>query len=130
MKFSVIIPVYNTEKYLAEAIESVLNQREAEFEIIVIDDGSTDGSEKVYSEYIEKYPNQIISIKQENRGQLAARCKGIKSSKGDYCLFSSIFLLISACLYAIYFLRLWAIATSPHSTETFSADFSLKRLNP
>lgn len=87
MKFSVLIPVYNAEKYLEEAINSVICQGYDDFEIVVVDDGSTDESYKIYSKYTNEYPDNIIAVKQENSGQLAARCKAISQCSGDYCLF-------------------------------------------
>ena len=85
MKFSIITPVYNTEKYLERCIESVLNQTYNNYEFIIINDGSPDNSEKI----IEKYKNNknIKYIKQTNHGVSYARNIGIKKAKGDYILF-------------------------------------------
>lgn len=85
MKFSIIIPVYNVEKYLKKCIESVLNQTYQNFEIIVINDGSTDNSELVLNEYIGN--NKIKIIKQTNHGLSYTRNIGVKHAKGDYILF-------------------------------------------
>lgn len=82
---SVIIPSYNCAKYVAEAIESVLNQTYDDFEIIVVDDGSTDNTKEILKEYIEK--KRIQYIYQENQGPGAARNSGIKASKGEYIAF-------------------------------------------
>lgn len=81
---SVIIPTYNTKIYIDNAIDSVLNQTYKNFEIIVVDDGSTDGT----SEYLaDKYSNQISLIKQNNGGLANARNTGIINSKGDLIQF-------------------------------------------
>lgn len=80
--FSVIIPVYNVEKYIEKCIDSILNQSYKDYEIIIINDGSTDGSENI----LKKYNNnkKITIITQENQGLSAARNAGIKKAKGDY----------------------------------------------
>ncbi|MFV0501623.1 MAG: glycosyltransferase family 2 protein, partial [Bacteroidales bacterium] len=66
-KVSVIIPVYNTEKYLREALDSIVNQTLKEIEIITINDGSTDSSLDILNEYAQK-DNRIIVFSQENKG--------------------------------------------------------------
>jgi Glycosyl transferase family 2 len=80
---SVIIGNYNYGHFLAEAIESVLNQTYSNFELIVVDDGSTDNSSKI----IESYNNKLISIFQENAGQGAAFNAGIARSNGEIVCF-------------------------------------------
>ena len=82
---SIIIPTYNSELYIKEAIDSVINQTYKDKEIIVIDDGSTDNTKKILQPYIKK--NKIIYIKQKNAGQAAARNTGIKKSKGEFLAF-------------------------------------------
>lgn len=84
---SVIVPVYNVEKYLVDCIESVLSQIGDETEVILIDDGSTDNSSKICAEYMKKYPNKIKTIHQRNAGLSAARNTGIKFANGKYLLF-------------------------------------------
>ena len=79
---SVIVTCYNYEKYISTSIESVLNQTYKNIEIIVVDDGSTDLSEKV----IEKYIDKIKYIKQKNSGVSVARNNGIKKSNGTWVL--------------------------------------------
>ena len=83
---SIIIPVYNVEKYLIECLESAVNQTLDNIEIICINDGSTDGSLKILEEYYLKYKN-IKIINQENAGLSAARNSGIKVAKGKYLYF-------------------------------------------
>ena len=80
VKVSVITPVYNAEKYISEAIESVLNQSYEDFEVIVIDDGSKDNTLSI----IKKYNRKIRWKSQENKGQASAINEGIKMAKGEY----------------------------------------------
>lgn len=83
---SVIIPVYNGEKYLRECLDSVLAQSYNELEIIVVNDGSTDGSWRVIQEYAAVY-NGIKPVCQENQGISSARNRGLEQAKGDYVMF-------------------------------------------
>ncbi|EGP5602597.1 glycosyltransferase [Enterococcus faecium] len=85
-KVSVIIPVFNSEDFLEEAINSLLTQTLKEVELIFIDDGSQDRSYEILQEYRTYYSN-IIVVRQENKGQSAARNKGITLSKGKYIYF-------------------------------------------
>ena len=85
-KFSVIIPVYNTEKYLSESIDSVLKQTLQDFEIICINDGSTDNSLAKLKEY-EKLDKRIRLIDQKNQGLSCARNNAIKIARGKYVVF-------------------------------------------
>lgn len=86
MKLSVIIPVYNTEKYIARCLESCLRQTLCDVEFIVINDGSSDASLKIILSYAERYKN-IKVISTENRGLSAARNLGIDISIGKYIYF-------------------------------------------
>jgi glycosyltransferase involved in cell wall biosynthesis len=83
-KVSVIIPVYNAEKYVAATIESVLSQTYANFEILIIDDGSPDNSIEVCQQFTDP---RIKIIHQENRGLPGARNTGIRHAQGDYLAF-------------------------------------------
>ncbi len=83
MKISVIIPVYNVEKYLKRCLDSVVNQTYKNLEIILIDDGSTDNSGKICDEYAEK-DKRIIVIHKENGGLSDARNKGLDICTGEY----------------------------------------------
>ena len=85
-RFSIIIPVYNTEEYLQECITSVLGQNFANYEIILVNDGSTDRSPEKCDEYAAKYAN-ISVIHQKNKGPSAARNKGVQCAQGEYLLF-------------------------------------------
>lgn len=84
-KFSFIIPVYNTEKYLSRCLNSVQNQTLGEFEAIIIDDGSTDNSKQVIDNYLQD--NRFKYIYQTNSGLSEARNTGIKQASGEYLLF-------------------------------------------
>lgn len=86
-KISVIVPVYNTEKYLKRCLESILNQTYKDFEIIIINDGSTDNSKKIINEYIKNNPEKVKSYFQRNSGLSMARNFGIKKATGDYISF-------------------------------------------
>ncbi|MES5404992.1 glycosyltransferase [Streptococcus infantarius] len=83
---SVIIPVYNVEKYLERCIESILIQTWKNYEIILIDDGSTDNSSKICDDYAEKY-HHISVIHKKNGGLSEARNIGIQYAQGDYVFF-------------------------------------------
>ena len=85
-KISIIIPVYNTEKYLKDCLDSLLNQTFNEIEIICVDDGSTDNSLSILKEYA-KIDNRIIILKQNNKGAGVARNYGMTIAKGEYLLF-------------------------------------------
>ena len=82
-KLSVIVPVYNTEKYLRECIDSILAQTFTDFELILVDDGSTDGSGAICDEYAGKDP-RIRVIHQQNGGVTQARKTGAAYSRSDY----------------------------------------------
>lgn len=84
---SIVIPMYNEEKYIIKCLESLNNQIVKDFEVIVIDDGSTDNSYKTAEDYLEKRNLTYKLIKQDNQGQSAARNTGIKNSIGQYLLF-------------------------------------------
>lgn len=81
MKFSIIVPVYNTEKYINRCLDSILNQTYKNYELIIVNDGSTDNSQKI----IDKY--KINSYIKENGGPGDARNYGLSKAKGDYILF-------------------------------------------
>lgn len=83
---SVIIPVYNVEKYLGECIESVMNQTYKKLEIIIVNDGSPDNSVVIANEYA-KMDKRITVLSQENRGVAAARNKGLDNATGEFVLF-------------------------------------------
>lgn len=83
---SVVIPVYNVEKYLSKCIDSVLAQSFKDYEIILVDDGSADGSGKLCDDYAQKY-SFISVVHQTNKGLGGARNTGIDNAAGKYILF-------------------------------------------
>lgn len=86
MFFSVIIPVYNVEKYLNECVDSILSQTFEDFEVILVDDGSKDGSGKICDEYAAK-DARVKVIHKENGGQSTARNRGVAEAVGEYAVF-------------------------------------------
>lgn len=86
MKISVIIPVYNGEKYIKKTIEMVLNQKYKEIELILVNDGSTDNSKQI-CEYYEKADSRVKVINKTNGGICSARNMGIKYASGEYISF-------------------------------------------
>lgn len=86
MKFSVIVPVYNVKNYLRQCLQSVLLQNFKDYELILVDDGSTDGSGALCDEYAKQY-SQVNVVHQQNGGLSAARNSGVRVSRGEYILF-------------------------------------------
>ncbi len=84
---TVVIPVYNAEKYIERCLESLLCQIENEYEILLINDGSRDNSLRIVRRYAKEYPGVVRVINQENRGTAATRNRGIKEAKGTYIFF-------------------------------------------
>lgn len=80
---SVVIPTYNRRRYIVESLESVLDQSFRDFEILVVDDGSTDGTEEV----LRPYADRIRYMRQDNRGAAAARNLGVRCARGSYIAF-------------------------------------------
>jgi len=83
---SIIIPLYNAQEYIAETLESVLSQIYANWECIIVDDGSTDNSANIVSEYTKR-DSRISYFKQENGGPSKARNYGLSQAKGEYIQF-------------------------------------------
>lgn len=86
MKYSFIVPIYNVEKYLKRCVESLLAQTFKDFEVILIDDGSTDSSGDIADSYGEKYSDVFRVVHQENKGLGGARNTGIELAGGHYLL--------------------------------------------
>lgn len=86
MQFSVIVPVYNVEKYLPKCLDSILEQQFRDFEVLVVDDGSTDSSGAVCDDYARQ-DSRIRVIHQENRGLSGARNTGLDQAKGTWIVF-------------------------------------------
>ena len=85
IKISVIIPIYNVEKYIRECIESILNQTFRNIEVIAVNDGSKDNSIKIVEEYLSDRRLKIIN--KENGGAPSARNIGMKTARGKYVYF-------------------------------------------
>lgn len=83
---SIIVPIYNTERYLDRCLTSIMNQTYSLLDIILVDDGSTDGSTKISEQYISK-DSRFRLIKQKNMGASVARNSGLNAAKGDYIMF-------------------------------------------
>ena len=104
-KISVIIPVYNTEKYLHQCLDSVVNQTLKELEIICVDDGSTDSSLEILKEYAQK-DNRFTILTQKNLHAGVARNAGLTVAKGEYVhfldsddyLYSNVYKKLYNCL--------------------------------
>lgn len=86
IEFSVIIPIYNTEKYLTRCINSIINQTYKKMELILVDDGSTDDSKKICDKFARDY-EMIKVVHQKNRGVSAARNVGLKLASNEYIVF-------------------------------------------
>ena len=86
-KVSVIVPVYNVEKYIDKCLKSLVNQTLSDIEIIVVNDGSTDNSETIIKQYLEKYQNKIKYVIKQNGGLSDARNYGMKFATGEYIAF-------------------------------------------
>lgn len=90
-KYSVIIPLYNKELYIRKALDSVMSQTFRDFELVIVDDGSTDNSATICEEFIKEASqtihNTLYIIHQKNAGVAAARNNGVKASKGEYIAF-------------------------------------------
>lgn len=84
---SVIMPCYNTEKYIHKTLTSLFGQSEQDFEVIFINDGSTDSTASIIEEVKSKYPDRVKTIHKENEGQSKARNKGLDVAVGKYVIF-------------------------------------------
>ncbi len=87
MKVSIIVPVYNVEVHLRKSLDSLINQNFTDYEIILINDGSTDNSPVILEEYAKKYPEKILVYHEKNSGQAVARNLGLSKARGDYIMF-------------------------------------------
>lgn len=86
IEFSIVVPVYNVEKYVAACLDSILEQDCASFEIVIVDDGSTDSSGSICDDYQTCYPSIITVIHKCNEGLLLARTDGYAATRGNYLL--------------------------------------------
>ena len=147
-KISIVIPVYNVEKYLRATLESVLAQTFTDYEVIMVNDGSTDESLQILKEYVNKYENFKL-IDQENGGLSKARSEGVNAAKGEYIAFldSDDFLApqflevlyntalesgadISCCNYYLYYDKSGKRIYMPFTAKTgvYSNEVAMKKL--
>lgn len=84
IKVSVIVPVYNVEEYLHKCLESLVNQTLEDIEVIVVNDGTKDNSQKIIDEFCNLYPKRVFSYKKENGGLSSARNFGVQFANGEY----------------------------------------------
>ena len=89
-KISVIIPVYNGEKYVDAAVRSIIEQTFQDTQVIFVNDGSTDGTWELLQQYVKIYPDRILTINQENQGVSAARNTGLTHATGEYIAFVDV----------------------------------------
>ena len=83
-KVSIIVPVYGVEKYIDKCLDSLVKQSLKEIEVIVVNDGTKDNSQKIIDKYVKKYPDKIKSFIKENGGQGSARNYGLEKASGEY----------------------------------------------
>lgn len=86
MKVSIVVPIYNTKSYLTACLQSIIDQTYQSIEILLIDDGSTDGSDKICREFALK-DDRITYIRQDNMGQMYARETGVARATGEFLMF-------------------------------------------
>ena len=83
-KVSVVVPVYNVDKYLERCLDSLVYQTLKDIEIVIVNDGSTDKSAEIIKKYVQSYPNKVFAFEKENGGLSDARNFGIKKCHGNY----------------------------------------------
>ena len=86
-KVSIIVPVYNVEKYLSKCLDSLVNQTLKDIEIIIVNDGSPDHSQDIIDKYAKRYSKKIRAFQKDNGGQASARNLGLTKATGEYILF-------------------------------------------
>ena len=86
-KVSIIVPIYNVEMYIEKCLETLVNQTLKDIEIILVNDGSKDGSAEIAKKYLEKYPEKIVYLEKENGGLSDSRNYGLPHAKGEYIAF-------------------------------------------
>ena len=85
IQVSIVIPAYNAEAYLKETVDALLQDTYACREIIIVNDGSTDGSVEIAKEFVEKYPDTFRIVNKENGGHGSTINRGIKEAAGNNC---------------------------------------------
>ncbi|MEA5027113.1 MAG: glycosyltransferase [Erysipelotrichaceae bacterium] len=110
-KISVIVPVYNVEKYLSQCLDSLVNQTFEDLKIIVVNDGSTDGSQLIIDDYQQRYPHRILAVSKANGGLASARNYGLTFANGEYIGFIDSDDYIELTMYE----KLYALAVQDHA---------------
>ena len=87
MRFSILVPVYNVEEYIEQCLETLLNQEYDNYEVILIDDGSTDKSGELCDKYAREYPHIFRVVHKKNQGLISARREAIKIADSEFCIF-------------------------------------------
>ena len=87
MSYSILVPIYNVQKYLSRCLDSILAQANADYEVILVDDGSTDESGKICDAFCKHHPDTFRVIHKQNQGLLSARRVGIAHAQGEYVCF-------------------------------------------
>ena len=90
VKLSIIIPVYNVERYLTKCLDSLVNQTLQEIEILCIDEGSTDSTTEIIDRYVEKYPDKVSIFNKEKEGEYESKNYGLEKANGEYLTFANI----------------------------------------
>lgn len=114
-KVSIVIPVYNAEKYIDDCINSIINQPFQSYEIILVNDGSVDKSKEICLDYAEKY-NNICLIDKENGGPSSARNMGIENAVGEYI----VFIDADDIIHKNYFTKLYSTVEENHCDMVIS----------
>lgn len=117
LPLSIIVPIYNMEKYLPKCLDSIMAQTMKDFELICVNDGSTDGSQKVLGEYAAK-DSRIRVVRKENGGLVSARKAGVAEAKGEYIGFVDPDDWIASEMYE----KLYGIAVE-NDVELVSSDY-------
>ena len=117
LKVSIIVPVFNVDKYISKCVDSLINQTYKNIEIILVDDGSTDFSSKIIDDYAKK-DQRIITIHKKNGGVSSARNIGLKNSTGEYICFADA----DDFLMPDYVEYLYILATQNNADISMSVD--------
>lgn len=129
MLFSVVIPVYNRKDLLQDTLQSVFAQTDRDFEVLVVDDGSTDGS----VDFVASFPEPITLLRQQNQGPGAARNRGLSVARGDYVAFldsDDIWFPWTLATYRTVIQRAHDPALIIAATQPFRSTSELERLEP
>lgn len=84
VKVSIVVPIYNLEKYIPRCLDALVNQTLEEIEILCVDDGSKDSAPQIIEDYKKRYPNKVKTFHKENGGEWSARTYGLKQATGEY----------------------------------------------